>query len=461
MPFEQISKLGLWVFLFLGFYFYQKNKFYSLFVLLLISFGLNAFTALAGTLWFPYKVVMFATSLFAFKYSNKYNKSTILKPYYLLIVLSSTVAWIATPNVPGVTFLQGPMMRPVVQAYTYVTMALMVPFITSVINSEHRLSWSLKAYFFLSEFIIAVGLIHFVFILLGLPFLPILRPGGEASEFAAFGLQGTVVNRIYGLSGEPKTLATFILPYIFISFYNYIEGNYNKGRIFHITALVVSFIVMVYTFSSAILISAGIGLIIIPYLFRHRFGSKILQYTVIISIVGYVFMQSGDSFTAHSKTTSIENKESLSMMDVLYERSFGRVEKESEERYESVALDYMYNVAPEFLLTGFGLGMYNYHLPLPKHGRGVEPIDSGWVVILMDLGLLGFLFFFSIYNYINKLKNDNKFYNNIILNSYLIGGIVGFLTHIGNNGLYQIFLFLGLSMAAYNVIIVSQSKNGA
>ncbi|MBS2212121.1 hypothetical protein KEM09_11945 [Carboxylicivirga mesophila] len=453
MPFEQISKLGLLVFLILGFYYYQSNKLYALFGLLVISFGLNAFTALAGTLWFPYKVVMFATTLFVFNRGGNNREVTgLLQPYYILIILSVVVAWVTAPSVPGVTFLQGPTMRPIVQAYTYVTMALTVPFIVAIITTKARLQWSLKLYYLLSEIIIAIGLIHFVFITLGLPFIPILRPGGAANEFAGFGIEGMFINRIYGLSGEPKTLATFILPYIFISFYNYIEGNYNRNKQFHLIALLISFIVMVYTFSSAILISTGLGLIIIPYLFRHRFGSRILQYSMILGIVGYLFSQSGDSFTANSNQISYNEEKSLNMMDVLYERSFGRVEEEKDERFESVALNYITENAPEFLLTGFGLGMYNYHLPLPKHGRGVEPIDSGWVVILMDLGILGFLFFFSVYRYVNRLKNYNKTYNDVILNSYLIGTVVGFLTHIGNNGLYQIFLFLGLSVAAYRVI---------
>ncbi|TAJ08645.1 hypothetical protein DMA11_21185 [Marinilabiliaceae bacterium JC017] len=456
MPFELLSKLGLFVFFFLGFYFYKTNRLFSLFSLLVVSFGLNAFTALAGTLWFPYKVVMFATTLFAFGQPARRDVSILLQPYYILIILSCVVAWVTAPSMPGLTFLQGPTMRPIVQAYTYVTMALMVPFVTSIINTKYRLTWSLKAYYLLSEIIIAIGVLHFIFIIFGLPFLPILRPGGEANDFAAFGMQGALVKRIYGLSGEPKTLATFILPYIFISFYNYIEGNYNRNKPYHLVTLITAFIVMVYTFSSAILISAGLGLIIIPFLFRHRFGSRIMQYAVIISIVGYLFTQSGDSFTSHSNRNN-NNKKELSMMDVLYQRSFGRVEKESEERYESVALNYMYKEAPLYLITGFGLGMYNYHLPLPKHGRGVEPIDSGWVVILMDLGLLGLLFFFSIYRYVIQLKNYNKYHNDVILNSYLIGIIVGFLSHIGNNGLYQIFLFLGLSIAAYSIIQNNES----
>lgn len=448
MPFDQIAKYALIAFFLLSIYFYKSNKLYSLFVLLVISFGLNAFTALAGTLWFPYKVVMFGTTLFAYGRFVGRDVSNLLKPYYSLIILSVIVAWFTAPNVPGSTFLQGPTMRPVVQSYTYVTMALIVPFIVSIINSKYRLQWSLKVYFLLSEIIIGIGLLHFIFIMLGLPFIPILRPGGEESEFAAFGMEGTVVNRIYGLSGEPKTLATFILPYIFISFYNYVERNYNRNKLYHLLALIVSFIVMVYSFSTAILISAAIGLILIPFLFIHRFGSRIVQYALIVAIIGYVFSQSGDSYTAHSKGET----KSLNMMDVLYERSFGRVEEEREERYESVAIDYIFNEVPEFLITGFGLGMYNYHLPLPRHGRGVEPIDSGWVVTLMDLGILGLIFFWSIFRYIIRLRNSNKFNNNVYLNSYLIGAVIGYLSHIGNNGLYQIFLFLGLSIAAYKVM---------
>ena len=450
MNFESIAKYGLFFFFFLGMYFYMSRKLYSLFALLIISFGMNAFTALAGTLWFPYKVVMFATTLYALNTGTIPFVKDTLQGYYVTLFISVLTAWIFTPNIAGVTFLQGPTMRPIVQLYTYVTMALLVPFIVNIINTKERLEWSYKVYMRLSEIIIFIGLLHFVFIILGMEFLPILRPGGKESEFAAFGFEETSINRIYGISGEPKSLATFILPYIFISLYNYIERNYNVSKTYHIFTLITSFIIMIYTFSSAILISAGIGIIVIPMLFKHSIGSRILNYAIMVGIVFFVFTQSGSSFIQNNSKS--KNNESISFMDVLYERSLGRVEKEKNERYETVALNDIIYTEPEFLITGFGLGMYNYHLPMPKHSRGIEPIDSGWIVILLDMGFIGLIYFLSLFQRLIKLKNTNKYYNDIIFNSYLIGAFIGFLAHLGNNALYQIFLFTGLSIAAWNVI---------
>lgn len=454
MNFERIALYGLYVFFILAFYLYAKRDWWSLLGLLIVSFGMNSFTALAGTLWFPYKVVMFPIVIFSFQHSTIPFARKILTPYYFILAISVLTAFVTQPSVPGTTFLQGPMMRPIVQAYTYASMALMVPFIIWVVNNEERLYKSLHLYYRLSEIAILIGVIHFIFIAAGMEFIPILRPGGEANTEAAFGVQDTSVNRIYGLSGEPKTLATFIFPYVFISLYNYLEKNYNRSRTYHLITLILATLTMIYTFSSAILISSALGIVLIPYLFRRWISSNFVTLISVLVFMAILYNQAGQLFTQPSGSPTYEQEEqNLNFKDILYERSFGRVEEEADERFESTALTHIFNETPAFLLTGYGLGMYNYHLPLPKHSRGVEPIDSGWVVILLDLGFLGIFVFLMIFSNILHLRNLNKrFFDNPVLNSYLIGAVAGFLAHIGNNALYQMFLFLGLALAAYNVL---------
>jgi hypothetical protein len=454
MNFESIALYGLYIFFFLAFYLYAKRAWWSLLGLLIISFGFNSFTALAGTLWFPYKVVMFPIVIFALQHSTIPFARKILTPYYFVLTISVITAFVTQPSVPGTTFLQGPMMRPIVQVYTYASMAMMVPFIIFVINSEDRLYKSLKLYYRLSEIIILIGVVHFIYIAAGMEFIPILRPGGEANTQAAFGVADTSVNRIYGFSGEPKTLATFILPYIFISLYNFLEKNYNKSKTYHLITLILATLTMIYTFSSAILISSALGIILIPYLFRRWISNSFITLIAVLVFMAFMYTQAGQLFTrSNTPQTRGEVEQSLNLMDILYERSFGRVEEEAEERYESTALNHIFHETPAYLLTGYGLGMYNYHLPLPKHSRGVEPIDSGWVVTLLDLGILGIFIFLVMFNNILTLRNINsQFFNSPILNSYLIGAVTGFLAHLGNNALYQIFLFTGLALAAYNVL---------
>lgn len=450
MGFERIALLGLYIFFILAFYLYLKKAWFTLFGLLLISFGLNFFTALAGTLWFPYKVVMFPVIIFSLQHSTIPLARKVLKPYYIIVAISVLTAFVTGPSIPGTTLLQGPMLRPVVQAYTYVSMAMMIPFIVWVINDEERLYKSLQVYYRLSEIIIFIGIIHFIFIAAGMEFVPILRPGGKANPEASFGIENMSINRIYGLSGEPKTLATFILPYIFISLFNYLQKNYNRNKNYHLIMLILATLTMIYTFSSAILISAALGIIIIPYLFRQWISSRIISFFAVIAFLGLLNNQASKLFTSPDNAS---REQSIGFLDILYERSFGRVEEEADERFESQALNHMFNNTPAFMFTGYGLGMYNYHLPLPRHSRGVEPIDSGWVVILMDLGLLGLVFFLMLFNNLNHLKKLNEqFFNNPVLNSYLIGAVTGFLGHLGNNAMYQIFLFSGLALAAYNVL---------
>jgi hypothetical protein len=454
MNFESIAIYGLYFFFILAFYLYAKKDWWALLGLLIISFGLNSFTALAGTLWFPYKVVMFPIVIFSFQHSTIPFARKILTPYYFVLAISVLTAFVTQPSVPGTTFLQGPMMRPIVQAYTYASMALMVPFIIWVVSNEERLYKSLHLYYRLSEIVILIGVIHFGFIAAGMEFIPILRPGGEANPQAGFGIEESYVNRIYGFSGEPKTLATFIFPYIFISLYNYLEKNYNKNKKYHLITLILATLTMIYTFSSAILISTALAIILIPYLFRRWISNNFVTLLSVLVFITFLYNQAGQIFTQSNTSPAYQQeKQSLNFTNILYERSFGRVEEEVDERYESTALNHIFSETPAFLLTGYGLGMYNYHLPLPKHSRGVEPIDSGWVVILLDLGILGYIIFLMIFRNILHLRNLNKqFFNSHILNSYLIGAVAGFLAHFGNNALYQMFLFLGLALAAYNVL---------
>ncbi len=449
MNFERFAQFGLIFFFLISSYFLFKKKETSLFALLLLSFGLNGFIALFGTLWFPFKIVMIITSLWVVRKPVKYLFHDFFNIFFFLLIISVTIALASSPSIPGKTLLQGPLLRPLVQLYTYVSMILLIQFIVSIINTPERLQWSMKVYYRISEIIILIGLIHLFFLILNLNFLPILRPGGEDNLFAGFGFEGTMVNRVYGLSGEPKTLATFILPYIFISLYNFFTKYYNVNKFYHLIMLLISVLVMINTFSSAILISASIGLLIVPFLFIHRFGLKVLVLPVIIGLGFLGFSLFGNLFSDSIINT---NEYEFNLANLLYERSFGRIDEEADTRFETIALEQIFNKDPQFLLTGYGLGMYNYHLPLSSHSRGVEPIDSGWVVILLDLGFFGLIFFFGVFVFLNKLKNLNRTLNSNILDSFIIGAIVGFLSHIGNNGLYQIFLFTGLSIAAYQVI---------
>jgi hypothetical protein len=78
----------------------------------------------------------------------------------------------------------------------------------------------------------------------------------------------------------------------------------------------------------------------------------------------------------------------------------------------------------------------------------------------MDFGLIGLLFFLYLFSFLIKLKKENDLYygNNVFLNSFLIGTIVGFTAHLGVNALYVIFLFLGLALAARKILSESIQK---
>jgi hypothetical protein len=453
MSFQNFVIPVLFIFFVLSVFFLLKKKWLSFFTLLVISFGLGAFNILAGTLWFPYKIVMISMIIFTIN-KLSFNSIDKIRNYFIILFASMIIALITSPDVPGKTFLQGPFMRPFVQLYTYAGMGLMVPFIIFIVNSSSRLHRVLVIYLRTSEIIITFGLIHLVYSMLGLEFIPILRSNGQHSFEATFDIQNVIINRIYGLSGEPKTLATFVLPYIFISLYNYVENNTNFNKIYHLAFIILSIIVLIYTYSSAIIISFIMSLIIIPIIFWKRIKHKFILLTIII-ILGYFSLSGLHSIFIQNEPRYLSEKEKLSWTNILYERSFGRVEEEANTRHEMIALNYIFNEKPYFLLTGLGLGMYNYHLPLPRYSRGVDSIDSGWVVVLMDLGLFGIIYFlFLFFDVINVKGNING--ENVYLNSFLIGTIVGFTANLGNGALYQIFLFYGLSLAAKNVILLNE-----
>ena len=77
------------------------------------------------------------------------------------------------------------------------------------------------------------------------------------------------------------------------------------------------------------------------------------------------------------------------------ERTVGRLGEEVSDRYEMQALGLMVNKFPECIPLGLGLGMYTYYISdlSADHasGEGIEPIDSGWIVLLLDVGICGIL----------------------------------------------------------------------
>ena len=130
--------------------------------------------------------------------------------------------------------------------------------------------------------------------------------------------------------------------------------------------------------------------------------------------------------------------------------------------YEAQALQLITIDSPEYLPFGFGLGMYNFHLPGLISSSGIEPIDSGWIVLLMDVGAIGVatLIYIVVKLVASALLRLNKTrgLGAITLRSFASALIASCLLHLGSGALPSIMIWIGATTALMRAYAV-QSRH--
>lgn len=445
MIFHKLSLIVIIFFTILSIYFTVRKKNEALLLLFILGLGLSGFSVYLGTLWFPYKIVSIFILIKVFTFKNSLKSSKYFRYLLILFAVSLFIGLLNRPptepaNLP---ILQSSLMRPFVQLFTYVSIAVLIPFIIFTFKEEEDLNNFFKKYNMIVEIIMSFAILQFILLKLGIDFMPILRPNIKDSPTAAFNYGGIIITRLYGITGEPKTLAAFLFPYFFISLYNFYKKHYNKNFWYHITMLVLNLFVIINTFSSAIFISFVICIFLIIFIWF-----KDIKTFLIIPIILIFFVQ---FFNPATFSLTTDRYSSISFYDLITNRTITRLEIQGEERPEYLAIRYIFLEKPYLSLLGMGMGIYPYIIT-SGGWYGIDPIDSNWVVFLMDFGLVGIFLLMIIMFKALHLRSNSFYQKNILLNTSLIGLLSSYILGLGIGSYVYMILFLALTITTYKII---------
>jgi hypothetical protein len=346
--------------------------------------------------WLPVKVVSVVIVLYVAFVDHRWITPTrtyarLLGPTLVAIVLATCVSYLIEPKIADVGHgAQSRLLRPVVQAGSYVASLLVIPLALVGASKKRDLERLFAWYVYAAVGAALVAITQLVLLYTGRPFLPIFRMTGRDSEAATFQMGSDIVFRLYGFAGEPKQLAAFLLPACCIVLAALKEPRSRRPRWARVDLLVLFTMVTVLTFSTAGLIALAIALPIVAlHVGKMRSMAALRLAITVVALIG-VSSRVFSYVTRDSTATSVRIANSdPSFERAVYTRSVGRLADEIQTRDEYKALSYITNERPVGLLLGLGPGMYNFHLPWMHWGAGISPIDSGWVVSLLDLGIIG------------------------------------------------------------------------
>lgn len=470
MNYELIAIAVLGIFAILSIFFYLQNQPDKLLLLIVVGLGFGGFNAYAlGTVWTPVKII----TLFSLAYLLFVNTSWIkiiditkngyTKTFILCLFLSAIVAYIFEPS--GINFASSGsprslFLRPLVQTYTYIARFSILPLALVSFKSKQRIDTFFNTYIWTSAIVAAIAVYQLIIIKSGGSFAPILRAHGENSEIAGFNMAGLYLPRLYAFAGEPKQLAVFLLPAIFVVLSAMtLKVPVKKPRWAKAWILLLLTFVYIFTFSTAGMIAIVLGLLLLgTILFKiqpaaiTKIGALSIAAFLLLNIsFQVIFSQPNVHFS--NVNTQIEQQSSFA--DIFYERSIGRLENELDERYETKGLKLMFQEKAMALPFGLGPGMYNFHIEGMFYGRGVNIINSGWVVLLLDTGFIGVgLMLYWLFNVIYRslkvtffwIKSGN--WHSVYYLPSAIAGLLGAIfCNLGIGAFESIILFAGVTEA--------------
>ena len=205
--------------------------------------------------------------------------------------------------------------------------------------------------------------------------------------------------------------------------------------------ILLSLFIIINAFSSAVLISLAVGLLLTSLIwFRNN-----LKF-----FLPLILLMLGVQFINPETYTLVKGADitSTSLSDYVYFRTIDRLNQVGEQRIDYVAIKYLFENKPEAILTGFGMGMYPYYLDLGGE-YGIEPIDSNWVVILLDFGFIGILFFLYLLYKVFAILKYKAFNRSTDYNTYLIALLSAYILGMGVGSYIYIILFFSLTLVSF------------
>lgn len=399
-----LQKIGFYVFLLLTIYFVVNKKFFNLLVLYFWGMTFATCYQFVYTIWFPTKIVVLGMVICMTFMANHKRKSiamSVIRPFVVVFLLALTIGDIMAfiSNQEYARHISK-ISRIINTNYTYLT-TLAVLFYGMLLPRGFVKTLYPK-YCLAVEVAIVFGIIHFICLKAGIEFMPILRQDGSFNEEAAFAsATGERILRIYGVSGEPKSLAFLVLPYLIATLIMFSQGIYRRNsQRYHLIMLFSGIFVLIYTFSSAALITFAIGVpVILWFLPLKHLVSKLIPIGIIAIFAGSLWFAWEDIDTAPSHQT-----ESQGFIELLYDRSFGRAQDEMEsDRQERIVLDHFIgDPNPMSRIIGYGTAQYTFLIPGQTIGNALIPMQSGFVLTLCDFGVLGIALYIILLTIILK-----------------------------------------------------------
>jgi hypothetical protein len=326
--------------------------------------------------------------------------------------------------------------------YTYITRLVLL--IWGLMMGKGFVKRIYPSYCLAIEVAIIIGLIHYMCIKLGYGFMPILRQDGSFNKEAMAEVSGHIFTRIYGVSGEPKSLGFLICPYLIISVITWGKNLYRVNKWYHILMLLLGTFVLINTFSSAVLINFAL---IIPILlllvplpkFTYKGG-------IIIAClcICFTLWQLKDEMNLYRKSD-------VNFIEILYGRSFGRADKElNHGRQESVILKHFVE-EPNVIngLFGWGVSQYTFHVPNQTIGSALIPVQSGLVLTLVDFGLLGMIYLVALWGLFIRLLKASILQENVYAMGFTAATISSFVGSLTFGSITSCFMYLLMALYAY------------
>lgn len=344
-----------------------------------------------GTVLSPVKIVGLWSLIYGVSASNSWARrfTGTKRGIFMLLLFWFVVACLlgyalpvpaAVANSWGV---QGVALRPLSQLVTYSAALSFVPLAFAASRIQGAWLRVMGIYSIAVAFDCIVASYQFYALKMGLYFMPIYRAIGGSNDVAAFSAGEDVVYRLYAFAQEPKQLGMFLTPFVIMGIILSLERNdrlqvwWNKRYLFAFVALI-----DILTYSTAVLLALGIATIF-AVSWSLRGYIRTLAFILTLTLIA------GFMATPSEKASRSAAEYSGGIGELLYSRSVGRIQEEASERMESKALRLVTVEHPENFFVGVGLGMYVYLIEGAFFGNGVEPINSGWVTLLMDVGAIG------------------------------------------------------------------------
>jgi O-Antigen ligase len=389
-------------------------------ILKIIPFSLSftTFYIFIGTKWSADKLlpmIFFIACLLYVMRSDRRSLNLIPQKmlfFALFLICTSTILgfiYLPESEIYAPT-MQMPGLRTSIRAFFYIVSLAycLAPLLFLPIIND-KLS-TLKMYTYAGAALSVYAVYQYIAFYFGLPYRGI-KYWGDTMGYGALETMGGLF-RANGLANEPKQLSMYCITAVVCSFMLSRTLPHDKQKFLRIAFLLFCGFVLAFSGSGflAVMLFIVIAFIISLIQSDRKYHIPWFRILLAVPILIAVLVASG----YWSKVTSFVNATTFDRVHypIVASRHM------AEERTDYYLMSILVN-EPSFVLTGFGMGnepfwiFDRYHVGIHPT-RGISPVDSGWLNLLADFGIISIVIFFIIMqavirDYILLMKNNLSF----------------------------------------------------